>query len=110
MKEATIYLEHILESAEAVAEHIQGLTKQDFLKSRKAQDAVLRRLEIIGEATKRLTPEVRNRDAQIPWREIAGMRDILIHEYFAVDLELVWKTIKRDVPKLVKRIKLLLDE
>ena len=70
----------------------------------------MRRLEIIGEATKRLTPEVRNRDAQIPWREIAGMRDILIHEYFAVDLELVWKTIKRDVPKLVKRIKLLLDE
>jgi len=109
MKDQNVYLVHILESAEAIVSYIQGTTKKEFLSSGEKQDAVIRRFEIIGEATKQLTDATTSRDRSIPWRSVASMRDRLIHEYFAVDLEFVWKTAKTDMPSFIARIRKLLE-
>lgn len=108
MKESKIFLTHILESAEIIQEYIHGVTKRQFLASREKRDAVVRRFEIIGEATKHLDKEIRDHNKAIPWKKIAGMRDVLIHEYFAIDMEFVWKTAKYDLPTFIKQIKKLL--
>jgi uncharacterized protein with HEPN domain len=80
----------------------------DFLTDPRTQDAVLRKLEIIGEAVKHLSAELRAENNDIPWRQIAGMRDMLIHDYFGVDLELVWNVVERDLPALKLRVDELL--
>ena len=104
MKDATVFLAHILESAEQIEAYTKDLTKEDFLRSPIVQDAVLRRFEIVGEATKHLPKNFREKFPDVPWSEIAGMRDIITHEYFGVDLELVWNTIKKDLPRLKKQL------
>jgi uncharacterized protein with HEPN domain len=88
--------------------YLAGVKKPQFMKNQQIQDAVIRRLEIIGEATKRLTAEIRKQDETIPWKQMAGLRDILIHDYALVDPETVWTIAKRDIPKLTKSIRRLL--
>jgi uncharacterized protein with HEPN domain len=73
----------------------------DFLNNDEKQDAVLRRILIIGEATKRLSPEFRENHSNIPWREIAGMRDVIVHDYNRVDIEAVWDVVQNDLPQLI---------
>ncbi len=87
------YLEHIRESIERIKSYTRS-GRADFHASIVTQDAVIRNLEIIGEATKNLSEEIRAREPAVPWKAIAGMRDVLIHQYFGVDLNTVWITIE----------------
>lgn len=107
-KDISILLKHILESIERIEEFTKGVSKEKFLDSVQIQDAVIRRLEIIGEAAKNLPPEFRKKHADMPWSEIARTREKLIHGYFGVDLALTWDIVKKDLPELKKKIKKIL--
>lgn len=109
-KDPKIFLKHILESIDRIENDIAGLSEVGFSGSLTIQDAVVRRLEIIGEAVRNLPDSFRKKHSKIPWRKIAGMRDVLIHEYFGVDMELVWKIAKKDIPRLNKQISNLLEK
>lgn len=103
-KDSGVFLAHILESIENIEKFTKNISREKFLKSVKTQDAVIRRLEIIGEATKNLPRDFRKRYADVPWSELAKMRDKLIHGYFGIDLELTWKVVKQDIPELKTQI------
>lgn len=100
MKEASVFLRHIIDCIEAVESYTKDLTEKEFLSSREKQDAVLHRIQIIGEATKSLPAGAKTDYPNVPWRKIAAMRDVIVHDYFEIDFVLVWKTAKRDLPKL----------
>lgn len=110
IKESRIFLLHILESIEMVEDYLKGKKKNDFLKSSLLQDAFVRRLEIIGEAVRNIPASVRKAFPEIPWQLVADMRNKLIHEYFIVDLDLVWEVVKKDLPRLKEQIKKVLKE
>lgn len=110
MKRDKAYLQHILDGISDIEEFIEDVTKDDFFDNKEKQYAVLRALEIIGEATKNLSKELRASYPKIPWRDIAGMRDKLIHEYFGVKLELVWGTVRDRLPELKQQIYEILDD
>ena len=103
-KNIKIFLEHILESINLIEKYVKDKDKNDFLKSTQIQDATIRRIEIIGEAIKNIPDSFRETYTIIPWKEITGMRDILSHQYFGVDLDLTWEVIKEDIPELKKQI------
>ena len=99
-----VYLQDIVESIQHIDEYLDEVTEEEFYQNSEKQDAVLRRLEIIGEAVKHLSDEVRNEYSEIPWRKIAGMRDIIIHEYFGVTLSMIWMVTQKDLPDLKLKI------
>jgi len=110
MKKDKAYLQHILDAISDIEKFIENVTQYEFSKNKEKQYAVLRALEIVGEATKNLSKELRAKYREIPWRDIAGMRNKLIHEYFGVKLELVWETVKDRLPQLKKQIRKILDQ
>lgn len=104
MERDEAYIRHILDAIAAVENYTKGLSKEEFLNknNRMMQDAVIRELEVIGEAVKRLSDKIKEENADVPWRDIGDMRNILIHEYFGVDLEIVWETLRSDIPQIKK--------
>jgi uncharacterized protein with HEPN domain len=100
MKDDSIYIDHILNSINRILDYISGKDREEFEADLVTQDAVVRQLEVIGEATKRVSKELRSKHPDIPWADMAGMRDVLIHDYLDVDLGVVWKTASEDIPDL----------
>ncbi|MEK6928438.1 MAG: DUF86 domain-containing protein [Nanoarchaeota archaeon] len=99
------YIQHMLEAIEDIEESIGDLSKEEFVANKDARDANIRRLEIIGEAVKNLSKEFREKNSEIEWNKIAGTRDKVIHNYFGVNLAIVWEIIKKDLPELKKKLK-----
>jgi len=104
MKNNRVYLNHILDSICRIEEYSSHLDYDDFMNKSLIQDGIIRQIEVIGEASKRISTQLRDDHPDIPWKDIAGMRDKLIHNYFGVDLDAVWKTVQEDIPELKRRL------
>ena len=104
------YLEDILEAVQRILTYSQDLHHEDFLKDQKTQDAVIRNLEVIGEATKNISANLKQQYPQLPWREMAAVRDRLIHHYFGVNIEIVWEIVQQDLPQILPQLVQLLSE
>ena len=109
IKDKQVYLEDIIESSNRISEYIKGKSRVDFEDDFELQDAVVRRLEIIGEAIKHLPQEFRDQHPDIAWRKATGMRDILIHNYDDIEFDQVWLTITEVLPAFKEQIKDLLE-
>lgn len=109
-KDEAVYFHHILDAISYIGSYTQDLSKDEFMKNHLIQDGVIRQLEIIGEAVKSISDTIRIKYNSIPWKDFAGMRDILIHQYFGVDLEEVWITIQNDIPTLKDNIQQIVSE
>lgn len=101
-------LEDINDSLDMIFQYVENLDYEHWKKDRKTIDAVIRNLEIIGEATNHLPEEFKEQHIDIPWHQMSGMRNILIHVYFGVDIDVIWKTIQEDLPALKIKIQKLL--
>ncbi len=102
------FLGDIKEAVNRIASYTQGLTYKKFLLDKKTQDAVIRNFEIIGEAAKNISRDLRAKHPEIQWKKISGLRDKLIHFYFGIDYKIVWNIAKKELPKLSKQIENIL--
>ncbi len=109
MKDDKVYFLHIIDAMEAIESFIEGKSQADFLKDRLLQDGVVRNLEVIGEAAKNLSKTAKAKCPDIEWQKVSGMRDILIHQYFGVDLENVWRVVINRLPELKEKILKIID-
>jgi len=109
-KEAIIFVKHILENIEDIETFSEGLAEEDLKKDKLRQKAIVRSIEIIGEAVKNIPQSFREKYPDIPWKSIAGTRDKIIHHYFGIDLKTIWDVIKKEIPSLKKKIKLILKK
>jgi len=110
LRDYKLYLHDIKEAVEKIETFTKGFTFEEFVKDAKTVDAVIRNLEIIGEAAKHIPKRVKERHSDIDWKGMAGMRDILTHEYFGVRMGIIWKTIRERLPELRHKIEEILME
>jgi uncharacterized protein with HEPN domain len=99
-RDYTDYLQDVLDSINDVKSFTEGMSFREFKRDKKTVNAVVRSIEVIGEASKRIPRALKAKHKVVPWRAVAGMRDKLIHEYFGVDMEILWKTAREDIPRL----------
>lgn len=107
-RDDAVYLRHILDAVAKVESYLDGVERRTFDEATLIQDGVIRQIEIIGEATRYLSKDIRAEYSGVPWVDIAGMRDKLIHQYFGVDIERVWLTAKDDLPSLKAEVEAIL--
>jgi len=109
-KEPIIFIEHIIENIEDIESFTKKVNKRDFLENKEKQNAIIRSLEIIGEAVKNISPEIKSKYPKTPWKEIAVTRDKISHHYFGVDLELIWKILEKNIPELKREMLIIRKE
>jgi len=109
-REIADYLQDILDSINDIADFIAGMSPEAFTKDKKTINAVLRSIEVMGEASRNIPEETRQQYPQVPWRKMSGMRDKLIHEYHGVDIDTVWQTLHEDIPPLKDMIQEVIDK
>ncbi len=109
MKADKVFVQHIMDSILAIEEFIKGVSKEEFRNNRMLYDAVIREFEIIGEAGKNISEQLKGKYLDIPWKQITGMRNKLIHDYFGIDLNVIWDTALSEIPMLKKQIKDLIS-
>ena len=107
-RDSRVYLEDMWLAAEKVGHYVAGLTCQKLEADSKTLDAVVRNLEVIGEAAKNVPEEVRSAHPEIEWKKIAGLRDILIHQYFGIDVDIVWDIVQNKLPGLAESVRRIL--
>jgi uncharacterized protein with HEPN domain len=105
VRDTSIYIKDIVAAIDSIGQFIEGIDFRQFCKDDKTSSAVMQKLQIIGEAVKNVPPDIKQRYGDIPWKQMAGMRDKLIHQYFRIKMDLLWETIRNDLPRL--RIPLL---
>jgi len=110
MRDVKLNFQDMLSAFESIEAFVCGMTYAEFLDDDKTSSAVIRKFEIVGEAAKGVSEEFRKRYSDVPWRDMAGMRDRLIHLYFGVDYELVWSTIKEHLPDLKKVLNQIIED
>jgi uncharacterized protein with HEPN domain len=109
-RDSTLFLHDILESCNHILEFIKEYNFKDFNQDERTSSAVIRKLEIIGEAAKRVPDDIKLKYRNVPWKDMAGMRDNLTHAYFGIDYDLVWQTTTNNIPQLIKEITKILDD
>ena len=108
MKSDAVYLHHILDAIGQVEDYTTGLSRESFLSDRMVQDAVVRQLEIIGEAARRISAERRKADLALPWKEMIGLRNRIVHDYLNINLQVIWEVIRLELPLLRAQIEAVL--
>jgi uncharacterized protein with HEPN domain len=108
MKDSKVYLRHILEAISSIECFVLGKDLHDLETDDMLQSAVIRKFEIIGEAAKRVAEEVKDKSPEIKWKHLAGMRDVMIHDYFFLEIPIIWNTIQKDLPVLKVQVEQLL--
>ncbi|MFP4192601.1 MAG: DUF86 domain-containing protein [Candidatus Hydrogenedentota bacterium] len=103
-------LRHMVEAAREAVSYVEGITRHQFDSERPLQHSVIRCIEIIGEAASRLTPELREATPGIPWTDIIGMRNRIVHAYFDIDLDIIWQTVRHELPAMLPRLEALLPQ
>jgi uncharacterized protein with HEPN domain len=109
MKDDSVYLRHILDAIAQIESYLDGVSADQFQKTRLIQDGVLRQLEIMGEACRYLSDDIRQDHPEVPWRQIVGLRNRVIHAYFSVNTEIIWEITKDDLPSIKGNVTSILD-
>lgn len=109
MKDNLVYVRHMIDAIRSIHEYIEGMSFNDFIKDKKTLDAVIRQIEILGEASNKCSVEFKKEHSNLPWREMSDARNKMIHDYMGVSVEIVWGICQKELPDLLKELELVLN-